>query len=93
MNEYVISGHVSVCVTGCLLGVETNVAAARKRCILQRKCSVKGGASTDPASCAVSPVNFPVLSSAMSPHSISSSVLISSLTKFTKGRLFLMNKA
>ncbi len=80
---------VCVCVTGCLLGVETNVAAARKRCILQRKCSVKGGASTDLASCAVSPVHCPVLSSAMSPHSISRSA---GLAKFTKGRLFLMNK-
>lgn len=55
---------VCVCVTECLLGVETNVAAARKQCTLQRKCSVKGGASTDPASCAVSPVHF-LLSSAV----------------------------
>lgn len=40
--------------TECLLEEGTSVAAARKLSTLLRKCSVRGGAGTNPAFCAVS---------------------------------------
>lgn len=39
---------------GCLWEEEISVAAARRRCTLLRKCSVKGNISTSAAFCAVS---------------------------------------